>query len=130
MSRSTIMILLFIGICPMLFAQSEKQSVTMNLEGQFIATANAEALFLNIGGPALKFSFPKFSISIDMYPSLKFEFPVSKFVVLPMLGVGPQVNFLKGRRFVIAFPFYYYSTTKNWRATAGIGYVFTKPRKQ
>jgi hypothetical protein len=130
MGRLTFILVLYIGICPVLFAQSEKQGVTMNLEGQLMASANAKNLFINIGGPALKFSFPKFTIGINVYPSFRFEFPVSELQVIPVLGVGPQLNFLKDKRFVIAFPCYYSTSTKYWSATAGIGFVFTKPRKQ
>jgi hypothetical protein len=132
MGKLILILALSVFMCSMLIAQSEKQGVTVNLEGQLLATANATDLFISIGGPALKFNFPNFTIGLDMYPSLRFRYPVTKLLVSPVLGFGPQLNFLKNKRFVVAFPCYYYSSssTKYWLATAGIGYVFTKPRKQ
>jgi hypothetical protein len=83
-----------------------------------------------MGGPAMKVIYPRFSIAINMYPSFKFEIPVSKLIVTPQLGPGPQLNFLKDKRFVIAFPIYYQASKSTWTATTGIGYIFTKPKKQ
>jgi hypothetical protein len=128
--RLIIFIKLFLLYCPVIFAQVDEPHFNMNLEGQFVATANAEALFINMGGPAIKLVFPKCSIAINMYPSFKFEVPASKLIVTPQLGVGPQLNFLKEKRFIIAFPCYYQASKSNWTATAGIGYIFTKPKKQ
>ena len=130
MKKLTVIITLFIIFCSVIFAQVDKQRFNMNLEGQLMATANTEALYINMGGPAIKVIFTRFSISINMYPSFKFEIPVSKLIVTPQLGLGPQLNFLKDKRFVIAFPCYYQASKSTWTVTAGIGYIFTKPKKQ
>jgi hypothetical protein len=128
--KLTIIIAFLIIFYPVIFAQVDKQQFNMNLEGQLVVTANEKALFINMGGPAIKLLFTKFSIAINMYPSFKFEVPVSKLVVTPLLGLGPQLNLLKDKRFVIAFPCYYQASKSIWTATAGIGYIFTKPKKQ
>jgi len=94
-----------------------------------MASANANALFINIGGPFLRVNFPRTSIGITFYPTFKFEKTASKIVVSPLLGVGPQICFLKNKRFIIAFPCYYYSTKNFWTATVGFGYVITAPKK-
>ena len=97
------------------------------MEGQIAATTNGEAVFLNMGGPALKFSFSKIAASLSMIPSLKFQADKPKPVLTPLLGVGLQFYFLKDKRIVLSLPCYYYATRNIWTLTAGVGYVLTKP---
>jgi hypothetical protein len=100
----------------------------LQLEGQIAAATNGQALFINMGGPALKFIFPKIAFSINMVPSLKFEEDKPKPIVVPLLGVGVQFYFLKDRRFVLSLPCYYYASRNIWTMAAGIGYVLSKPK--
>jgi hypothetical protein len=106
-------------------AQSKTQFA---IEGQIAATTNGKGLFLNIGGPALKFIFSKFGISINMVPSIRIQEEEPKSIVTPLLGVGIQLFFLKNKRFIICLPGYYYSSKNTWTLTAGIGYTITKPK--
>jgi hypothetical protein len=130
MKKITFIIALFIIACPVIFAQIEKQTANLNIEGQIAATTNAKALFINLGGPALKFSLPKFSIAITLFPTFKFEETASKLVVSPCLGFGPRLYFLKDKRFILEFPCYCNASKNIWTASAGFGYVLTKPKKQ
>jgi len=111
-------------------AQSEN-AVSLNIEGQIAASTDGKGLFINAGGPALKFSFEKFAFSVNMMPSLRFQNEAHKPLVTPILGCGPQFYFLKERRFILSFPCYYYTSSQVWTFTAGIGYVLTKkyPKK-
>jgi hypothetical protein len=129
MKKPTLIIALIIASCSVIFAQIEKQTANLNIEGQIMLSANAHALFLNLGGPALRLNFSKTSVGIDLYPSFKFENSASKLVISPLLGVGPQICFLKGKRFIIAIPCYYYSTKNFWIASLGFGYILTTSNK-
>ncbi len=111
------------------FAQTEIQPATLNIEGQIAVTTNSKAIFVNFGGPALKFNFKKIAFAINMLPSLKFEEVPSKPIVTPLLGVGPQIYFLKDKRFILSFPCYYYVLKNTWEVSCGIGYVLSKPKK-
>jgi hypothetical protein len=120
----------FMVLCPTIFAQTEKPNPTMNIEGQFGLTTNAQALFFNLGGPTLRFNFQKFSVGGTFFPSLKLENKASKLLATPVLGVGPQLCFLKDKRFIVEFPCYYSASKAAWTVTFGVGYILTKPKKQ
>jgi hypothetical protein len=63
-----------------------------------------------------------------MGPALKFEEENAELTVVPVLGVGPQIYFLKNKRLMLSFFAYYIGSRKIWSQTAGIGYVLTKPK--
>jgi hypothetical protein len=106
---------------------SKKASFTV--DGQVAVTTNGEGIYLNFGGPCMKYSFKKIAFSIGMMPSLRFEQDKPRPYITPMLGAGLQVYFLKDRRFIASFPCYYISTKTSWRITAGFGYLLSKPKK-
>ena len=110
------------------FSQDE-QKASFNIEGQLAVTTDGTGVFVNMGGPNLKFNFSKFSLAINMMPSLRFQEDKVKSFVTPMLGGGPQLYFLKDKRFVLSFPAYYNTNTNKWTFTAGVGYVLTKKKK-
>jgi|GEM_PF-2355123 len=107
-------------------ASQTDQSFSVNIEGQIAVSTDGKGVFINAGGPALKFSFEKFAFSVNMMPSLRFQDEAHKPLVTPILGCGPQFYFLKERRFVLSFPCYYYTSSQVWTFTAGVGYVLTK----
>ncbi len=112
----------------LVFSQ-EEQKASFNIEGQIAFTTDGIGLFTNMGGPNLKFNFSKFSLAINMMPSLRFQEDKVKSFVTPMLGVGPQIYFLKDKRFVLSFPAYYNTNTNKWTYTAGVAYVLSKKKK-
>jgi len=130
MKYITIIAVLIIIAGQGLFAQTAKQTSNLNIEGQIGLTTNTESLFFNLGGPTLRFSFPKFAVGATMFPSLKVENKASKLTVTPLLGAGPQFCFLKDKRFILEFPCYYTASKASWTFTMGIGYILTKPKKQ
>ena len=112
----------------LVFSQ-EEQKASFNIEGQIAVTTDGIGLFANMGGPNLKFNFSKFSLAINMMPSLRFQEDKVKSFVTPMLGVGPQIYFLKDKRFVLSFPAYYNTNTNKWTYTVGVAYVISKKKK-
>jgi hypothetical protein len=129
MKKITLTAVLLITVCTGILAQTEQPTNHINIEGQIAMTTDAKALFVNLGGPAIRFNFQKFSIGGTFFPTLKFENKASKLLVTPCLGVGPQLCFLKDKRFILEFPCYYTAAKNTWTVTAGIGYVLTKPKK-
>jgi len=123
---STYILIVLITLSDLL-AQTEKKT-QFGIEGQIAATTNGEGLFINIGGPALKFVFSKFAVSVNMVPSLRIQEEKPKSMITPLLGVGIQIYLLKNKRFVVCLPAYYYSSKNIWTLTAGVGYVLTKPK--
>ena len=130
MRRAISIIVVFqIFLAPGLFSQSgSKPRTAFNLEGQVAATSNGKAVWYNMGGPSVKFNFSKIGFGIGMFPSLKFEDDGPRPIVVPILGVGPQIYFLKDKRMILSFPCYYIATRNSWEITGGIGYVLTKPK--
>jgi hypothetical protein len=112
--------------CP-IFGQSE-QRTQLNIEGQVAITTDGKGIFFNMGGPSLKFNFSKVNFALNMMPSLRFQEDKVKSFVTPMLGFGPQIYFLKDKRFLVSFPAYYNTGNNQWTFTAGFGYVMTKKK--
>lgn len=112
------------------YSQTEtKPEPSLNMEGQFAVTTNGKAIWYNMGGPSVKFGFKNVAFGVSMFPSLKFEKDDPRPIVVPILGVGPQIYFLKNKRFVISFPCYYIASRNSWEITGGLGYVLSKPKK-
>jgi len=130
MKKIAVITVLLIFASSRIFAQAEQHTTYLNVEGQIALTTNAKALFVNLGGPNLRFNFPKFSIGFTMFPTIKFDNTASKLHATPLLGVGPQFCFLKDKRFILEFPCYYTASKNTWTVSAGFGYVLTKPKKQ
>lgn len=124
MKRFVFAALVLVAVVPVLNAQAEKP-YEFNIEGQIVAVTDGKGIFLNAGGPGLKFHFRHFAVSVNMMPSLRFQKEDLKPLVTPMLGCGPQLYFLKERRLVFSFPCYYNQTSRVWSFTAGVGYVFS-----
>ena len=118
-------IFLLISICSL--GQNETKA-KLNIEGQLALTTDGKGVFFNMGGPTIKFVYPKFSFAINMMPSLRFQEDKVKSLVTPMLGFGPQIYFLKDKRFLVSFPAYYNTGNNKWTFTAGLGFVLTKKR--
>ena len=110
------------------FSQEEQRS-SVNIEGQVVVTTNAKDVFVNFGGPALKFSYPKFAVALNFMPSLRLHNLAGSPHLTPILGTGLQLYGLKDKRFILSFPFYYLASSNTWIGTAGIGYVLSKPKK-
>jgi len=125
MKQRSILLLTIVFWTSCLVAQAEK-SFSFSMEGQLVATTDGKGLFVNAGGPGLKFHFSKWAISINMMPSLRFQDDRPKPLVTPILGCGPQLYFLKEKRLVLSFPCYYYTNSHVWTFTAGLGYVLTR----
>jgi hypothetical protein len=109
--------------------QEKPHTSLVNVEGQLSVTANGDAAFLSVGGAILKFNFPKFTVGIITMPVIKFCDEPGKPFITPGFGAGPQLYFLKDRRFMISAPFYYNNVKNEWQFTAGVGYVFSKPKR-
>ncbi len=125
-----ILIVLFLLIINVsVSSQEESKSASLNIEGQIAITTNGKAAFVNFGGPALKFNFNRIAFALNFMPSLKVEEQNSTITLAPILGTGVQFYFLKNKRFILSFPMYYYANKNSWIATAGVGYVISKPKK-
>ena len=80
------------------FSQTESKPSVLSFEGQVAVTTDGKAIFVNVGGPAIKLGFSKIAFAINMFPSLKIEVENRKTPVFPLLGVGPQIYFLKNKK--------------------------------
>jgi hypothetical protein len=125
--KKSLNIVFFLIFQSIAFAQTEPKT-QFNIEGQIAITTNGQGIFYNMGGPNVKFNFSKVSLAINMMPSLRFQNDPVKSVVTPMLGFGPQLYFLKNKKFLLSFPAYYNTSNNQWIFTAGVGYVLTKKK--
>jgi hypothetical protein len=127
--RNNILFFLFILTTVSVLGQQEQKLTSFNLEGQIAATTDGKGVFVNFGGPTLKFNFDKVTFGINFMPSLRFQEDKVKALVTPTLGFGPQLYLLKNKKFILSFPAYYNTNTNVWTFTAGLGYVLTTKKK-
>lgn len=101
---------------------------TVVIEGQVALTTNGKGVYLNLGGPGVRFTFANFALGFNLMPTLRFQKEEPKSFVTPLLGFGPQLYLPKSKRLVLSLPLYYNTTKNRWLLTAGLGYLFTKPK--
>jgi hypothetical protein len=118
-------LLLYLLLTSLYTYSQEVKTISFGIEGQVAASTNGEGVFVNFGGPGIKLKTRYFNISFNMMPSIRFQEDITKPLVTPILGTGPQIYFLKNKRLLFTFPAYYYITSQKWIFTAGIGYVLT-----
>ena len=103
----------------------EKKGISYGFEGQLSVATDGRGVFTNFGGPGLKLKTKNFNLLFNMMPSLRFQKDDTKPFIIPVLGVGPQLQILKSKRLIFTFPAYYFVTEKKWTFAAGLGYVLT-----
>lgn len=111
-----IALMLSVAIPSVLFAQKK-------VEGQVALTTNGRGVFLNFGGPGVKFF--QGLLGINLMPTLRFQREEPKSFVTPLLGFGPQLFLLKEKKMILSIPFYYNASNNKWTMSAGLGYILT-----
>lgn len=122
--KGKILTIIFLPIF-LAFSQ-EKSKISLGFEGQLSVASDGKGVFTNFGGPGLKLKTQAFNLSFLMMPSLRFQNDDPKPFVIPVLGVGPQLQVLKSKRLIFTFPAYYFVIEKKWTFAAGLGYVLSK----
>lgn len=105
------------------FAQeaSKPNSITTTaFSSQFLISTDFNAVYLNFVGGSIKYTSGASSISLTVFPSLRFgnavnEETASDPKVVPGLAIGPLFTH---RRLMIGAPIFYHG---EWLVTAGIG---------
>lgn len=123
--RISILVMLIYLLLVMKVLSQENTKIEWGFEGQIATTTDSKGVFVNFGGPGIKLKTKFVNVSFNMMPSLRFQEDATKPFVTPILGVGPQLYFLKKKKLILSFPAYYFSNAQKWVFTAGIGYVIT-----
>lgn len=89
--------------------------------GQVMASYDADAFYVNFGGPSLSVNFGKLKLAISMLPSLRIKDDPVRPVVTPILGAGPSLQY---KKMLLGFPFYYIAASNVWKMSVGLGYKF------
>jgi hypothetical protein len=95
-----------------------QNKISSSFSGQIFASTDLKAMYLNFGGPMIKYKAKKINIGFGMFPSLRFKNEAPKSVVTPSLGAGLQIEI---KKFVIGLPAYYVTANNNWYLSAGVG---------
>jgi len=98
-------------------AQS-KPTTDVSFTGALMVSTDGKSVFYNMGGPAVKVVYKKWSASVNMLPSLRFFDVKGTINVNPILGTGITIGY---KRWMIGFPCYYLADKKVWIFTAGAG---------
>ncbi len=101
-------------LCFCVFAKAEDG---IKITGLSSIAFNSKNVFLNFGGPSLKFEKNEYFLSLSFFPSLRYDEEAEQFS--PILGAGLTLG--KENVFVV-IPSYYY--TANWYTAFGLGYRF------
>ncbi len=92
--------------------------LTIAITGQLMVSGNKDNLFFNMGGGGLTLKIKSSALSVNFFPSLRYNFDTEK--VTPNLGFGPQWYFKN--KLIIGLPLYYLEGA--WKASFGVGYKF------
>lgn len=110
-------------------AQTNETKVTL-VEGIVVAGYADDGGYLNLAGPAIKFSNKPWTLLVGLLPSLKFKEDKSvngtkNSLVTPTLGFGLTSVY---KDFAIQVPLFYNSKTASgdgkWNLGVGVGYKF------
>ena len=104
-----------------LFAQDKK--IQPVVSGTAMIATDGNAVYMNLGGPGLKWAQGNWQLSINMLPSLRFVSDKPRPFATPSLGAGFLVTY---KRFVVGLPIYYISARQEWRLAPGVGVRFGK----
>lgn len=93
---------------------------TAGFTAQFLISTDFKATYLNFVGGSIKYTSGVSSISLTVFPSLRFGNAVTaessgEPKVVPGLAVGPMFT---NRRLMVAVPVFYHG---EWQVTAGVG---------
>jgi hypothetical protein len=113
--KKYVMLFSVIFIFNNIFAQNK---ISSSFSGQFFASTDLKALYVNFGGPMIKYKAKKINIGVGMFPSLRFKSDKTKSIVTPTLGAGLQLEI---RKIVIGMPAYYIAANNNWYISVGVG---------
>ena len=64
-TRNITLFLLFIITTVSVLGQQEQKLSSFNIEGQIAATTDGKGVFINFGGPTVKFNFSKITLGIN-----------------------------------------------------------------
>ncbi|NUM31193.1 MAG: hypothetical protein HUU47_02580 [Bacteroidetes bacterium] len=96
-----------------------KTGGTLNLSFHPHKGTNLNSLFLNFGGPGIKFDYGQYSIAYNMFPSIRYYDENTS----PILGTGVQLTY---KKYSFVAPMYYVvspNSKKNvWIVSFGFGY--------
>lgn len=110
-------------------AQTNESKVTL-MEGIVVAGYADNGGYLNLAGPAIKFTNKPWMMLVGLLPSLKFkedksESGTKNSLVTPTLGFGLTTVY---KHFAIQIPLFYNNKTTSgdgkWNVGVGIGYKF------
>jgi hypothetical protein len=116
-----VLVVLFLSIPGLLVAQEKKLQPA--LSGTAMMATDGNAVYVNLGGPGLKWVQGHWQLSINMLPSLRFVSDKPRPFATPSLGAGFLIAY---KRFVIGVPFYYIASRQEWRVAPGVGVRFGK----
>jgi hypothetical protein len=95
-----------------------QKKISSSFSGQIFASTDLKALYVNFGGPMIKYKAKKISIGLGMFPSLRFKTDKPKSIVTPTLGTGIQLEI---KKIVIGMPAYYVAANNSWYISVGFG---------
>lgn len=113
---------------PVLFSQTASKIQLKPIGSLSISVDTKESLYMNFGGPSIRFEHKKFGFAYGMFPSVRFFHgdlsdntnPYrAKSAATPILGTGISVNY---KKFIVVVPMYYLPANNVWLASVGFGF--------
>ncbi len=114
----------------MLFSQDVPKIKLKAVGTLSISTDTKKSLYMNFGGPSIRFEHKKFGFAYGMFPSVRFFHgdlndntnPYrAKSAATPILGTGISMNY---KKFIVVVPMYYLPANNVWLVSAGFGIKF------
>lgn len=89
--------------------------------GTFGVSYWSKNMFVNLGGPSLKFNYKKMGIMLSFFPSLRTSFETPVITLTPILGTGACIYY---KKIALTAPCYYIANRNIWVVSYGIAYLF------
>lgn len=104
-------------------AENKKVTTDWRIEGQIGVSTNGQAIFLNFGGPNIRFQYKKVAWGVGMYPSLRFWEDKPRTFITPSLGFGAYLQY---KKIGLIAPMYYNGAKNEWIPSVGLSYKLSK----
>ncbi len=103
--------------------ETKKVTADWRIDGQIGVSTNGQAIFLNFGGPNIRFQYKKVAWGLSLYPSLRFLEDAPRTFILPTLGFGAYLQY---KKIGLILPIYYNGVKNEWIPSAGLSYKLGK----
>ena len=97
---------------------AQKTNAKAGFSGMLMAATDGRSVYVNLGGPGVKWSKEEWSAGVYMLPTLRLRDDKPRPLVTPTLGAGVIIGYCK---LLFGIPVYYSAADLKWKVAFGLG---------